>query len=280
MVATARKWRPDSSRLKQWIAEEAGRASAEDMGLLQGQFAAAARRRPEQLFHPPWSELAPFDSLQLAALRADEGQEKSGDISSVWDDLVAGHLRTYCDWYGPARSYAVALVEGRASGIRFPLASGDAVVLHRVLCGYQQKVVATDLAIAHSTASKRCAQALEKLRLDRSAVPLALVVAAQSAARVITATAAKRTTFEHHGCSFVVVSVPRPRIDGGSRLTRSEQDIVRQLIEGRSRHQIASSRSTSEQTVSCQLRGIFSKLRLTGRYAAIRRASELGWFSE
>ena len=155
---------------------------------------------------------APRRSTVCSSLRSarTREREKAGDISTSGTTSSRAILRTYCDWYGPTRSYAIALVEGRASGIRFPLASGDAVVLHRVLCGYQQKVVATDLAIAHSTASKRCAQALEQLRLDRGAVPLALVVAAQSAARVITATAAKRTSFEHQGCSFVVVSVPRP----------------------------------------------------------------------
>ena len=50
------------------------------------------------------------------------------------------------------------------------------------------------------------------------------------------------------------------------------------LIEGESRWEIAARRETSAQTVACQVRGIFSKWRLTGRYALIRRAVDLGWF--
>jgi DNA-binding CsgD family transcriptional regulator len=42
--------------------------------------------------------------------------------------------------------------------------------------------------------------------------------------------------------------------------------------------EIAELRQTSIQTVACQIRGIFAKYRLTGRYALIRRGLELGWF--
>jgi DNA-binding NarL/FixJ family response regulator len=90
--------------------------------------------------------------------------------------------------------------------------------------------------------------------------------------------AARRAVFEHAGQTHVVFSVPCPTNVGDSGLSPSEQDVFVQLIAGRSRDEIAADRGTSPQTVSCQLRAIFAKLRFTGRYAAIRRAAERGWF--
>jgi DNA-binding NarL/FixJ family response regulator len=60
-------------------------------------------------------------------------------------------------------------------------------------------------------------------------------------------------------------------------LTPAECEVARFLVEGESRWDIAARRRTSAQTVACQIRGIFSKWRLTGRYALIRHTVELGW---
>ena len=77
----------------------------------------------------------------------------------------------------------------------------------------------------------------------------------------------------------MVNGVARPLVSGGPALTMDERDIERSLVERRSRWEIARARSTSEQTVSSQLRAIFSKFRSTGRFGLTRRAAELGWFS-
>jgi DNA-binding NarL/FixJ family response regulator len=280
MVTSTQKWTLDSDvRLKEWIGpRDANRASPKDITLLRRQLAIGSADGSEPPDEPPRPELAPNDGLRVAALDADERCSQPGDASVFWDDLVAGRAKRYCEWFGPTRSYAVALLHGEAGGTGRPLAPAEAIVILRVLCGQQQKVIATDLQIAHSTASKRYAQALDALDLNCPSVPLPLVLAAQTAARVVATTAARRSVFEHAGCALAVLSIPRPRIPGECELTTSEQNIALQLVEGRSRHEIAASRSTSVQTVSCQLRAVCAKLRLTGRYGAIRRGAELGWF--
>jgi DNA-binding NarL/FixJ family response regulator len=224
----------------------------------------------------PWRALG--HGLQLAAMAADEQHPHPSDPSPLWKDLVVARAQFYCDWHGATRSYVVALTNGSGSGIRCPLTDSQTTVLLRVLCGEQQKFVASEMNIANSTASKRHGQALDILEINGRPAPLPLVIAAQHAAGVIQVTWARRCVFEHEGGSFTVLSVPRPQAPPESTLTASERIIAVRFIEGGSRCEIARGRSTSEQTVSCQLRAIFAKLRLTGRFAAIMRAAELGWF--
>jgi DNA-binding CsgD family transcriptional regulator len=65
---------------------------------------------------------------------------------------------------------------------------------------------------------------------------------------------------------------------GERALTRAEQEEACLFIEGRSRAEIADHRRTSALTVAGQVHAIFSALRLSGRYALVRRAGELGCF--
>jgi DNA-binding NarL/FixJ family response regulator len=261
-----------------WIGCDATVVQPTDVAVFRRAASVAKPGGSEPPREPPREERSPSQALRVAAQHADEHAPEASDASAFWDDLATGRTTRYCEWFGASRSYAVALLGGTGNGSPNPLGEPEALVVLRVLCGYQQKVIATELQIAHSTASKRYAQALETLDLIGSSVPLPLVLAAQNAARVVDTKTARRSLFDHEGRGFAVLSVPRPQIAGESGLTVSEQSIALQLVEGQSRHEIAASRSTSVQTVSCQLRAVFSKLRLTGRYGAIRRAAEMGWF--
>ena len=218
------------------------------------------------------------DPLWDGARAADVGPRSIAEPIDLWAERVAGHLRPYIDRLGAFRSYAILRSVGRGSGICCPLNPAEAAVLSRVLCGEQQKVISTELRIAHSTASKRCAQALEKLELTARTIPLPIAVSAQRAAGVVTAADLRYSRFTYEGCEFVVASIPRPKLVARTMLTVSEQEIAQLLVEGRSRWQIAGIRQTSVQTVSCQLRSIFAKFQATGRYGLTRRAAELGWF--
>jgi DNA-binding CsgD family transcriptional regulator len=138
--------------------------------------------------------------------------------------------------------------------------------------------------MACSTASKWFTRALEKLNLDRIVVPLALVIAAQTETLgrrgpVGATVDARSGTFQHGEASFLFISLARPVIGPGVTLSPSESEVAKRHVEGDSRWEIASHRSTSTQTVACQFRAVYSKLDATGRYAVIRRALDLGWFS-
>ncbi len=160
-----------------------------------------------------------------------------------------------------------------------PLSRIETAVLVRVMWGEQQKLVAAELGIACSTASKWYTTALGKTGLAGAPIPLPLIIAAQSWASGKEAPVlARSATFEHEGVSYFVLSVPKPVVGPDGALTPAECDVARYLVEGETRWDIAARRHTSAQTVACQIRGIFSKWRLTGRYALVRRAVELGWF--
>jgi DNA-binding NarL/FixJ family response regulator len=221
------------------------------------------------------------ETLWGAAARADAHASPSRDLAGVWQELMEGRL-TFCGEGGSARRrYVLVRANVDARERRGALSRIETSVLVRVLCGEQQKLVAMELEIACSTASKWYTHALAKLRLGAGPFPLPLVIAAQSwASGVPSSAGARSASFEHGGDDFTLLSVPSPRLASETRLTHAEQEVARLLIEGGSRWEIAKHRCTSTQTVACQLRGIFSKLRLTGRHALIAQAVERGWIAE
>lgn len=223
-------------------------------------------RRPEPVPGEPWV------SAFHAALRGDNATP----FARVWEDLARGQLRTLRwittdDWL-----YLVAQVIARPSG----LSHEDAALVASVLCGEPRKAVAGTLGIPISTATGRFLRALAKLELADRNVPLPLVLAAQACAGVARIPSARAASFDFEGFPCLGVSVPRPATGQLSALTRSEQDVAQGLIEGRTRYEIAEHRRTSSYTVARQFHSIFATLRVTGRYALIRRAVELHCFHE
>jgi DNA-binding NarL/FixJ family response regulator len=215
------------------------------------------------------------DPLWAAALEAHKRSVPPDDLRQVWPDMLDGRFTVMDDKLTASRHFVL----GRAIARSRPLSRVETAVLVRVLNGEQQKVIAFELGIACSTASKWYTQALATLNLDGGPVPLAIVLAAQTwASGTNPGIDARWIVFEHEGNEFFLLSVPRPSVKADSPLTLAERAVAQLLIEGRSRWEIAVLRSTSAQTVACQLRGIFAKFQLTGRYASIRHAAELGWF--
>ena len=234
---------------------------------LQAQFAVAVRREPT----------CSHDPLTLAAEETAAVAPRAGDPGDLWQGLLDGRLVYYFEGAGPRGRYAVCRVlESTWTG---PLNRREMAVIARVLSGQQQKFVAHDLGIACSTASKWFTQAVEKLHLDGGPLPLPLIVAAQCwASGAMPNLSARLATLYHEGSPFLIFSVPTPNLDDETLLTRAEREVAVALIEGQSREGIALRRSTSSQTVACQLRGIFSKLDVKGRCDLIKRGLEEGWF--
>ncbi len=235
---------------------------------------AAFRPQPTRRKNDSPSAALP-DSLWEAAIGAHDRGAPLGDLSGFWQDVLDGRLHLVGNRLGGLRHLVLARMTAKLR----TLSGIETAVVVRVLCGEQQKVIAADLGIACSTASKWYTLALANLNLDRVSIPLPLVIAAQSWSSGKTPpVGARSATFEHEGCEYVVVSVPRPSVTDEKCLTHAEQAVAQLLVEGGSRWEIAVLRSTSAQTVACQLRGIFVKFRLTGRHALIRHVAGLGWF--
>jgi DNA-binding NarL/FixJ family response regulator len=216
----------------------------------------------------------PNDPLWRAALKAAETSAPQHPLGPVWDDLTRGRLRPWCEATIGDRVHLIARLNRSHPG----LSHDDAAVLVRVLCGNQQKVIASDLGIATSTASGRYQRALNQLDLANRTLPLPLVLAAQSSAGIEGAPSARTALFEQRGQLALIVSVPRPVTAHMIRLTPAEQEVAGCLIEGDSRIEIARRRATSVHTVARQCSSVFTALRIGGRCALIRCAAESGCF--
>jgi DNA-binding NarL/FixJ family response regulator len=217
--------------------------------------------------------------LPEAALDADATAAPAGDLASLWQDLMDRRLNVSSAGSGPRREHVLTRTAAEPGTLSGPLSRIETAVLVRVLYGEQQKAVASELGIACSTASKWYTRALAKMHLTGGPIPLPLVIAAQAwASGQRPPVNARFAAFDHEGARYFVLSVPKPAIPEPAWLTPAECEVARLLAEGESRWEIAARRGTSAQTVACQIRGIFAKWRLTGRYALIRRAVDLGWF--
>jgi DNA-binding CsgD family transcriptional regulator len=214
-----------------------------------------------------------------AALAAEREALPGADLASIWQSVLDRQLALCAEGDTTGHRYVVARVSRDPSISSGTLSRIETAVLVRVLWGEQQKLVAAELGIACSTASKWYTMALSKTRLAGSPIPLPLIIAAQAWASGKNAPVlARAAVFDHADGQYLVLSVPKPVVSSQGTLTPAECEVARYLVQGESRWEIAARRETSAQTVACQIRGIFSKWRLTGRYALIRRAVELGWF--
>jgi DNA-binding NarL/FixJ family response regulator len=219
--------------------------------------------------------LSPHHPLWQAALAADQRSTSGCPLPHLWNDVLRGHLSAWWESVGADRILLVARLTPWGRG----LCPEGALILSRILCGDQQKVVASELELAASTVSGRYVRALTKLEIvSPRKVPLALVLAAQSAAGIDPIASARSSVFGHHQSTCLVVSVPRPATTRMTALTMAEQDIAQWIIEGYSRSAIARRRTTSVHTVARQFHSIFAAMKVTGRFALIRRAVELHGF--
>jgi DNA-binding NarL/FixJ family response regulator len=219
-------------------------------------------------------------TLSSTALRIDLAALPAADLADAWQRYADGRLRIHCAGATPIWHYVVARVAYPDHAILAErLSDREMSILSRFLGGEQQKTIAFDAHIAFSTTSKWCGSALRKLRLERAAIPLPLVLAAQSwelgPVREVEAGAAY---VEHAGSAYHVMVVPRPFLGAEVLLSPSEREVARRYVEGESRQQIAVARSTSIQTIACQLRSIGGKVGVSGRHALTRKGAELGWF--
>jgi DNA-binding NarL/FixJ family response regulator len=226
----------------------------------------------------PGQPILAADRLWTAAIEADAGGLFSPTLSTVWLDFASGRLRVWSEVAKLPRVYLVARSHGDERTEATALPAVETAILARILCGDQQKVVATDMGLAASTVSGRALRALARLNISIRSVPLPLVIAAQAAAGIVQMPLARSALFEHQGLVFLVLSVPKPRLEAVDSLTPAEQEIAGLLIEGHSRCDIASRRGASPHTVARQLHSIFSALDVAGRFGLIRRAIELGCF--
>jgi len=197
-------------------------------------------------------------------------------LVELWENLVRGRLRPVRESKAHDSARLVAKIVFGAPA----LCPDEASIVQSVLCGDARKALAIDLGIAVSTATGRHLRALAKFGLDDCTVPLTLVLAAQSHAGLVQVASARSTQVDQEGHRFLSVIIPRPVTTCLAALTRVQQQVAQWILEGSTRETIAERRSTSVNTVAGQVHAVFHALRVTGRYALIRRAAELGCFRQ
>jgi DNA-binding NarL/FixJ family response regulator len=224
--------------------------------------------------------VARHDPLAAAALRAEESAHPASDLTPLWDSFLTRDLNLHAAFAYADRSYVIACTRPGPGVPPGPLGMTEKSVLARVICGEQQKYVAAELKIAPSTVSKWYSRALGKLNLSGQMIPLPLVIAAQAwTLRAAPPPGTRHAVFEYDGERAMLLSTRKPHVANETPLSPAEREVAAFLVEGVTRSEIARQRKTSAPTVSCQIRSIYAKYRLTGRYALIRRSVELGWFA-
>jgi DNA-binding NarL/FixJ family response regulator len=238
---------------------------------------------------PPWRPPTPFadgpdsgqvgdDPLWRAARRALADGSRAHGVGEAWQQFSQGRLRQRRHCKVGDRIYLAARVARASDPGQAAPSAAEASTLVRVLCGEQQKMVASTLSIATSTASRRFVEALRKLGISRDPIPLPLVIAAQTWSGIDGTSDAQCARFDDATNAYVVLSVPLPDMTKALDLTSSEREVATLFVEGLSRSEIARRRRTSKHTTARQVHAIFATLGVRGRCDLIRRLYALGFF--
>jgi DNA-binding NarL/FixJ family response regulator len=209
-------------------------------------------------------ESQPPGFLRLGAVRR---------FADVWLDLAAGHVTAVSEWLvGKEMTMILRDQEGsNPSGMN----SAEIEAFGRVLCGEQQKLVASEMGRSRATICTLCSRAQRRLQIE-DFIPTAVIVAAQCHGGIAEVTA-RLSAFEKDGVKFGAVTIPRLTPTVLSSLTAAETEVAQLLVEGYSKRWIAQSRGTALHTVTTQAHSIFAKTGSTGRYALIRKIVGLTW---
>jgi DNA-binding CsgD family transcriptional regulator len=232
---------------------------------------AAARKLDFTDLPPAVAKIVPFAPPHggWADTRLDRQPDRAR-ATRLWAALLDGHLEI-AGTYGTDTRVRTTVRPTQRSGPRQLPTQREKLILRRVLAGDLQKTVAIDLSLAPSTVATDLARVLAKLGLQRpiETVPLPIVALAQEAIGV---TSGSNVEIEESEQGEAWISVARPDYQNRPELTPAERDVARLVAEGLTRGEIARIRLTSVHTVANQVSAVFTRLRVSGRYALILAA--------
>lgn len=207
------------------------------------------------------------ETLRFLALHADASASRTVDIALLWSDLTAARCRI-ADCFFTESSCFLALIAAPASTrLDRRLSRKKLDVLERVLLRGGQKPVAAELGLAPSTVAIIAGNCLRAMGLDHGAsrAPLPITLSIHATRGRTELKDARLSQIVHGGCSYSIVSTPRPEHCLENALSKAEYAVTRLLVEGQSHAQIAARRDTSVRTVANQLAAAFHKLGVSGR---------------
>jgi DNA-binding NarL/FixJ family response regulator len=182
-------------------------------------------------------------------------------LAEAWDDLISGRARIVAA-YATRRRHFLELVDC-GSDRSCPLDSRSIAVLDLILFGTQQKVIAADTKRAASTVSSTAQRAMHALGLECqvSRFPILLKVMHRSwhVRRPIRAREGQNLGTPR------IINIFRADACLQHRLSPSEYEVARDLVDGLRQEQIALRRRTSQRTIANQVANVYQKLRVSGR---------------
>lgn len=192
-------------------------------------------------------------------------------VGALWLGLLNGTF-VVTDATTTNRSATLAL-RARSTPLPAPSrTSTPARMLETVLRGKMQKVIAIDYRVSASAVSTRLRQITNGmgLRCDPSHLPLAVVLLAHAVERAELVEQVREGERVDGGPATFVIELKRCDALLASKLSRSEFDVARKLLEGCTYRTIARDRVTSVRTIANQASAIFRKLGVTGRFSLLR----------
>lgn len=188
-------------------------------------------------------------------------------LARAWVWLCAGDARIVCARSDDARHHLeLARTKTRA------LPRRELDVIHPLLLGRAQKVVAADVVRSCSTVTAAAMSALKRMGLvcRPNNVPMIAVMMARAGASNLLAPCAIAGFAESVG-QTVSFSVARPDVWLSQVLTRTERKVVQLRIEGHSHEDVASLCMVSKRTVANQIASAYRKLGVSSRLELLNR---------
>lgn len=184
--------------------------------------------------------------------------------------LVSRRVYVKHSFYQGDRSYAVL---GQRVQTRTRARNESFSILERVLRAEPPKSVGDELRCAVSTISHHCAIALLEIGAERSPARVSILVV--MAVHGAFGHSLPRACVRPVGRSTdLLLSAATPGAPFRRRLSASEWEVARLIIEGRSYSEVAASRGTSMRTTANQIAAAYEKLRISGRAELRARAAQ------
>jgi DNA-binding NarL/FixJ family response regulator len=187
----------------------------------------------------------------------------NSELAEAWDDLVSGRARIVAAYATRTRHF-LELVDCSRDRTGCTLDFRSVTVLDLILSGAQQKVIAAETKRSASTVSGAAQRAMRALGLDSNVSRFPMLLKVMYRAWQMLRPTRVREQTPNVGMPRIV-NIFRPDACLQQRLSPSEYEVARDLVDGLRQEQIARRRRTAKRTVANQVANVYQKLGISGR---------------
>lgn len=195
----------------------------------------------------------------------------SATLRSVWSGLISGRF-SVVSTSTTSESVTLRVQHRLVARAR----SRAAQIFDAASRGELQKAVAINLGVAPSSVAAMLRQVTRGMGLSCkfSRLPLAIPLLRHMISRPDLVSVQLEPRPLDRTKPVLVIEMRRCDDVIAAKLSKSEYEVARQLLEGRTYRQMASSRATSVRTIANQVSSVFKKLGVSGRLELLRSALE------